>query len=166
MNKVLGTPWNFENEYPSPNGEISLAFGYVGEVAMGAPLAGECFLKINGEKLKLNGRFGGPIVWDENSEKAVIPYWTPNRFQKIAIIDTSRMKMMVSKKEFRVIELSKFKNGLIYGVDSPIYRTERIEFDIEMEKYDSEIEIKTECKTKTEIYNNGCKRTNTTRTRM
>lgn len=143
MNKTIETPWDFRNEYHSPNGQKSLEFGYVGEVAMGAPLSGECFLNINGEKLKLNGMFGGPIVWSENSEKAAIPYWTQNRFQKLVIIDTTRMKIMISKRDFRVIELSEIKNGLVLGIDSPKHRTERIEFDIKTEKFSGEIEIKT-----------------------
>ena len=150
MNKTLGTPWDFRYEYPSPDGQKSLEFGFVGEVAMGAPLSGECFLNIKGEKLKLNGMFGGPIVWSENSEKAAIPYWTQNRFQKLAIIETNKMKMMISERYFRVIELSEIRNGLVLGIDSPIHRTERIEFDIKTEKYSSEIEIKTG-------YNNGYK---------
>ena len=143
MNKPLGTPWDFANEYTSPNGKLILEFGYVGEIAMGAPLSGECFLKINGEKNKLNGMFGGPIVWSENSEKAAIPYWTQKRFQKLAIIDTNRMKILISKRDFKVIELSKFENGFVYGIDSPIYRTKVIEYDVETEKYSDEIDIKT-----------------------
>lgn len=143
MDKVLGTPWNFPNEYTSPNRQLILEFGYVGEVAMGAPLSGECFLKMANEKMKLDGMFGGPIVWSANSKKAAIPYWTRNRFQKLAIIDINEMKILISKKNFRVIELSKFENGLVYGIDSPIYRTEKIEFNIGIEKFSKEIEIKT-----------------------
>ena len=57
---------------------------------------------------------------------------------------------MISERYFRVIELSEIRNGLVLGIDSPIHRTERIEFDIKTEKYSSEIEIKTG-------YNNGYK---------
>lgn len=142
MNKNIDTPWDFRNEYLSPNGQNSLEFGYVGEVAMGAPLSGECFLNINGDKLKLNGMFGGPIVWSENSKKAALPYWDRNRLQKLAIIDTSEMKILISKKVFRVIELSKFENGLVYGIDSPIHLTEKIEFNVRIEKFSKEIKIK------------------------
>ncbi len=150
MNKTIGTPWDFANEYISPNGQLSLEYGYVGEVAMGAPLSGECFLKIVKSKIKLDGMFGGPIVWSENSDKAAVPYWTRNRFQKLAIIDINEMKILISKKDFRVIELSKFENGLVYGIDSPIYRTEKIEFNVGIEKFSNEIKIKTG-------YNNGYK---------
>lgn len=130
MDNYLGTPWDFSNEYPSPDGQKSLEFGYTGEIAMGAPLSGECWLTINGQKTKLNGMYGGPIVWCENSIIAAIPYWTQNRFQKLAIVDTNSMKIMISRKDFRVIELSKIENGLVFGIDSPKYRSERIEFDI------------------------------------
>ncbi|MGV6832051.1 MAG: hypothetical protein ACWA5P_10900 [bacterium] len=141
MNNILGTPWDFKNEYPAPNGLILLEFGDLGEVAMGAPLSGECFLNINGAKRKLDGLFGGPIVWSENSEIAAIPYWTKNRAQKLVIIDTKRMRMMISKKNFRVIELSEIKNGLVLGIDSPIYRTEQIKFNIAAEEYLSEFDL-------------------------
>lgn len=53
------------------------------------------------------------------------------------------MKIMIAKKNFRVIELSEIENGLVHGIDSPIYRTERIEFAIETENYSSVMEIKT-----------------------
>ena len=140
MNK-LGTPWDFANKYTSPDRLLTLDFGYVGEIAMGAPLSGECFLKIQGKRFKLDGMFGGPIVWNESSKKAAIPYWTRNRLQKLAIIDINEMKILISKKEFRVIELSKYENELVYGIDSPIHQTEKIEFNVQTEKYSKKIEI-------------------------
>jgi len=142
MSNLLGTPWHFENEYPSPNGQKSLTYGCVVEIAMGAPLSGECSLQSNGEKLLLKGRFGGPVVWSENSEKAALPYWTPNDFQKLAIIDTIQMKIFLSQKQFRVLQLSEIKKGVVLGIDSPINQTQKIEFHIETEEYASELEIK------------------------
>ncbi|MEP3209724.1 MAG: hypothetical protein ABJN95_11065 [Maribacter sp.] len=142
MSNNLETPWNFANESLSPNGKFILQFGYVGEVAMGAPLSGECFLLFDNKKFTLNGMFGGPIVWNEISDKAAIPYWTENRFQKLAIIDMSEMKIYISDKDFRVIQLDKFKNDLILGIDSPIYRTEKINYDFRTEKYVKVIEVK------------------------
>ena len=52
------------------------------------------------------------------------------------------MKFFLSKKTFRVIQLQEFKNDLIMGIDSPIYRTEMIEFDLYTEKYSLEGFIK------------------------
>ena len=50
MNNSLETPWDFANEYISPNKRFKLKFGYINEVAMGAPLSGECFLEFDGKK--------------------------------------------------------------------------------------------------------------------
>ena len=52
------------------------------------------------------------------------------------------MKIHISDKDFRVIQLDKFENDLIFGIDSPIYRTEKINFDIRTEKYVNVIEVK------------------------
>ena len=141
MYKKLGTPWDFANEFTSPNRKLSLEFGYAEEVAMGAPIAGECFLKTGKGNFTLNGTFGGPAIWNESSDKAAIPYWTPYRSQKLAIIDVNEMKILISEKKFRVIQVSKFENGVIYGIDSPIYEPETIEFNVETEKYLKELKI-------------------------
>jgi len=85
--------------------------------------------------------YGRPIVWNEASNKAAILYWTKNYFQKLAIVDIVRMKISISEKNFRVIELSKFENELIYGIDSPINRTEKIEFNLKTEKFSEEMQI-------------------------
>ncbi len=135
MNNNLETPWSFAHEFSSPNGNVKLTYGWVGEVAMGAPLSGECFLLSDHSKLKLNGMFGGPPIWSENSAKAAIPYWTQNRFQKLAIIDIKKMKIQISERTFRVIQLQKFENHIVSGIDSPIYKTEKIDFNINTEKF-------------------------------
>lgn len=142
MDKDIGTPWDFDSEYISPDGSAKLEFGMVGEVAMGAPLSGECFLSTKSKKFKLDGMFGGPAIWNENSEKAALPFWTQNRFQKLAIIDLLNMKVLLSEKTFRVIQLNKFQNNVILGVDSPIYRTEKIKFNIKTDKYSKQIQLK------------------------
>ena len=143
----MGTPWNFATEYPSPNGKAKLVYGSVGEVAMSAPLAGDCFLIMDGEKFELNGLYGGPAIWSENSARVAIPYWTKSRSQKLAIIDLQEMTIKISEKDFRVIELTKYKGGVVSGIDSPIYRSENIAFQPEAEPYSQEIEIITGHKT-------------------
>jgi len=54
MGKVLGTPWDFLNEYTSRDNKLTLDFENVYEIVMDAPLSGTCFLKIEGGKIKLN----------------------------------------------------------------------------------------------------------------
>lgn len=142
MSKTRGTAWDFPNESISPNGEAALEFKYLGEVAMGAPLSGECHLKTKNGKFRLDGQFGGPVVWNENSKMVAIPYWTQSWLQQMAIVDIEKMKMFVSEKSFRVLELGKFESHLIFGVDSPIHKTQEVEFDVSTEKCAFEIEIK------------------------
>ncbi len=142
MNKPTGTPWDFSNEYVSPNGYHKLEYGYVAEIGMGGPLSGECFLETNNRKLKLEGIFGGPVVWNNLSDKVAIPFWTKSRLQKLAIIDIPKMSISISERDFRVIKLSKFEGYIVSGIDSPIYRTKKIEFDIEKEKFERTIGIK------------------------
>ncbi len=133
-------PWDFADEYISPDGHAKLRYGLVGEIAMGAPLAGSCFLIMEGTKYKLPGIYGGPVVWSSDSEIASLPYWTEHRFQKMAIVDLTTKKVRISEKIFSVLSLSALHHDVVYGVDS----TKQIAFDINKEVFSNEMDLVTD----------------------
>ena len=140
MNREYPNPWDFSNtdqNLRSPNGEYRLEFGELNEIAMGAPIGGPCYLIFEDKKIKINDWAGGPVIWNNTSDKVALPIWTKNRNQKISIVNIANMTITLFKKEFRVLHLDKFDGELIFGVDSPIYMTTELSFDIDRE----EIEI-------------------------
>ena len=142
MKKTSGTPWNFAEEYSSPDGRYKLRFFNVGEVGMSAPLGGGCYLEFDGRGYELPGHFGGPVAWNEHSTKAALPYWTKKRSQRLAVVDVEKMELLLSEEIFRVIQLSHFEDELICGVDSPIYLSEKIEFDLRRQPMGASVEIR------------------------
>ncbi|MCB0374354.1 MAG: hypothetical protein KDD04_00380 [Sinomicrobium sp.] len=141
MNASSGTPWNFREAYGSPDGKCKLEYENVREVGMSAPMEGVCFLEIDGRRYRLEGSFGGPAVWNSLSDKIAVPFWTKTRSQKLAVIDIKTMRIWISEKNFRVIQLSAFENDTVFGTDSPLYQTEKIEFDVRTETYGQKISI-------------------------
>lgn len=75
--------------------------------------------------------------WHSLNERIALPIWTKQRNQKIAIVDVANLTITTFKKEFRVLFFNKFLDNNLSGVDSPIYMTTKLIFDISKE----EIEI-------------------------
>ena len=142
MKKSSGNPWNFHLAYPSPDNQHKIEYQNVGEIAMSAPHGGSCILYVHGKKYEPDAHFGGPALWNSESDKIAIPLWTRSRNQKLAIIDIKKMTLAISAKNFRVIQLEDFQENLISGIDSPIYKTEKIEFELELEDFEQVLDIK------------------------
>lgn len=140
MNIEYPNPWNFSNidkNLLSPNGKYKIEFVDLYEIAMGGPIGGECYLLFENKKIKLNGFCGGPIIWNETNEKIALPIWTKNRNQKIAIVDAFNFTITTFKKEFSVLHFSKFIDNNLIGIDSPIYMTTKLNFDILKEEIET-----------------------------
>ena len=140
MNNDYPNPWNFSNidkNLLSPNGKYKIEFGELYEIAMGAPIGGKCYLIYENKKLKLNDWCGGPIIWNETNKKVALPLWTKQRNQKIAIVDITVLNITIFKKEFRVLHFNKFLDNHLFGIDSPIYMTAKLNFDIDKEEIET-----------------------------
>ena len=57
-----------------------------------------------------------------------------SRNQRIAVVDVTTMTITIYKQEFRVLDLQRFDDNLIIGIDSPIYMTTYVKVDIDNEK--------------------------------
>lgn len=135
-------PWDFYNgnkELTSSDGVNKIQYSDLGEIAMGAPLGGHCeWTNSNGEKIKLNGWFGGPAIWNTNGTKIAIPTWTrkflKGTVQQISILDIEKREIVRFKKKFNVLDLRTFDQNEICGYDSPLYRAEIVKFDLTKER--------------------------------
>lgn len=145
MNNIYPNPWNFSNSdknLTSPNKKYRIEYTELYEIAMGAPIGGECFLISNDIKIKLSDFCGGPIIWNQESSKIALPIWTKNRDQKIGIYDIESKTMTVYKRKFRVLQLDRFIDNKLIGIDSPIFQTEKIEINTKTEIIESISKLK------------------------
>ena len=136
MNEIDPNPWYFTNNdenLRSPNGKFKVEYKDFGEIAMGGPIRGSYQISLNGRALKLVESVGGPIVWNDASNKIAIPVWTKNRKQKIAVFDVHSQTLTMYRKEFSVLHLSQFEGNTIYGINSPVYKPVAVHFEIGIE---------------------------------
>lgn len=137
MNNTSPDPWNFPNIYKNmaaPNGKCSIVFSELSEIAMGAPLKGICYLISGNRKTKICDHAGGPIIWDETSNRVALPVWTPSRKQQIGILDINNQTLTLFTKEFSVLHLTKFQNNTLSGIDSPLHKSTALNFDLSAEE--------------------------------
>ena len=149
MIDTLSTPWDFHNndrKAYSPDNFHNLVYYNLREIAMGAPIGGECYL-MNKDKqqIRIHDWCGGPPAWEKEGRFVAIPIWTRKFFsgtvQQIGVVDTKRRELKIFKQTFNVLDLRSFDNGVIYGYDSPIYKTTTLTFDTQKEKIDKVIEL-------------------------
>lgn len=134
--------WDFYNgnkEFISPDGLNKIEYYNLNELAMGSPLGGYCeWINKNGERIKLNGCYGGPAIWNTNGTKIAIPTWTrkflKGTVQQISILDIEKREIVLFKKVFSVLDLRTFDQNEICGYDSPIYKTKTVKFDLTSQK--------------------------------
>src|SRR6478736_9549914 len=134
-------PWIFENadeQMFSPDRQFRIEYGTLIEFVQGSPLAGKCFLVDNsGGKHLINKLCGGPPIWSAEGNKVAIPVWKrtflKGTIQKILIIDINNKECTLFRKKFRVLDLKSFNKNIIYGIDSPVHKTDEVHFDLNKE---------------------------------
>lgn len=148
MVDTLSTPWDFHNNDKkvfSPKGKQKLIYGDLNEIAMGAPIGGQCYLETEDkQKLKIHDWCGGPPAWDTDGDLVAIPIWTRKflgTVQQIGIVDTIKGELKIFKKTFDVLDIRSFDKGIVYGHDSPISKTKTVTFNIEKEKIDKVLRL-------------------------
>ena len=131
-------PWNFSNSDKnlfSFDKKYKIEYGELYEIGMGAPLSGECYLvDSENKKILLNNWCAGPIVWETNSHKLLLPIWSKSFFkgtvQKIAIADILKKEITIYTQTFNVLDIRTFDENIISGYDSPIYKTKVLNLDV------------------------------------
>jgi len=147
MNNTKADPWNFEAAYPSPDHTHTITYNDLEEMAIGAPLNGQCFLHFpNGKSIKLGGWCGGPPVWEPDGNKVALPLWKRKIFvgtvQQLAIIDVAKLEMKIYNKVFNVLDVQSFVSNMIKGCNTPLNKCEPVTFDICKEKVCKIIDLK------------------------
>ena len=142
-------PWDFHNTdktFVSVDNFHKVVYYDLNEIAMGAPIGGQCFLETTDKKkVKIHNWCGGPPAWETDGHLIAIPIWTriflKGTVQQIGILDTRTMELKIFAKTFNVLDLRSFDKKTIYGYDSPTHKTKIVTFDIEKEKIGSVIKL-------------------------
>ena len=119
-------PWAYGANLKSPNGSLVATISDASEIAMGAPTSGTLTIS-NGITIP---HCNPSMVWSEDSQYLAVPQWTDNNSQNLVIISMIDAKQYMFKTLYRVLELSKFIDGEITGVDSPIHKTKKLKVQI------------------------------------
>lgn len=137
--------WDFSNidqQAHSPNKRYRIEYSNLNEFHMGSPMGGECYLVgNNNEKCLIDEWCGGPPVWSQDN-KVAIGKWVANGIQKIYLVDPVKMEITVFKEVFTIVNLRDFADGIIRGVESPVYKPMDIVFDTQTAKIEETIKIK------------------------
>lgn len=110
-------PWAFGNtdrQTISPDNFHRLVYYNLNEVAMGAPLDGECYLETKGgQKIKIHDSCGGPPVWETTGQLVALPIWTERRNQQIAVVNVITKELTIFQEQFGVLRLQSFEKNMI-----------------------------------------------------
>lgn len=147
MSNTKVDPWNFESDYPSPDNSHTIVYSDLEEMAIGAPLNGQCFLEFpNGRSIKLGGWCGGPPVWEPNGSRVALPLWKRKIFvgtvQQLAIIDVDALEMKIYNKTFNVLDVQSFTENIIKGCNTPLNKCEPVNLDLSKEKVCKIVDLK------------------------
>ncbi|MET0395491.1 MAG: hypothetical protein ABW277_01560 [Longimicrobiaceae bacterium] len=114
------SPWGGppQEMLTSPDGAWSVTYSDSCEIAMGAPVSGTLTVS-NGMEIRC---CNGSLVWSGDSRYLAVPQWTRSRMQRLVVVDLPRRRACYTDREFNVLELHSFANGVISGIDSPVHR--------------------------------------------
>jgi hypothetical protein len=141
---VKSNPWRVhpdETPFASPDGKKEFLYTHAEEIRMGSPLSATGLIKTQNENYHLKPLFGIPPIWSDCSKYLAIPYWNYNYSQKIALININTLEIKLSAKNYRVLTFKSFKNNVITGVDSPEYKPDYIEVNIQKMQFSNIIKI-------------------------
>lgn len=127
------SPWSNSVDRVSPDGRYRAEIMDAIEIGMGAPTSGTLIVSEN--------RYGGAVlvhlhacnpslVWSADSRALAIPQWTAQRQQTLCIVSLPSGIVRSVPGEFRVLELHSFEDGILRGIDSPVYQPRSVEIAV------------------------------------
>jgi hypothetical protein len=116
------SPWSYSARLSSRDGRFTAAFEYENEVCQGGPTYGRVVLSNGMTFDSCNPSF----VWSNNSKYLAVPQWTHYREQRLLVINAELRTSKLLPEVFQVLELHTFTDGMVEGIDSPVYRPKRV----------------------------------------
>jgi hypothetical protein len=126
------SPWAASAELASPDGRTVARVADASEIAMGAPTSGTLQLSNGMSRESCNPS----MVWSDDSAYLAVPQWTRERRQRLLIVSVARQTSRYAPGEYRVLELHAFRDGVVSGVDSPVYQSRPVAVDVRQLAWD------------------------------
>lgn len=92
---------------------------------MGSPTSGDLTI----DKAAFGPGFGPSAVWSEDSKYLVLPRWVEIN-QVLCLLNVKANEMFVGKTRFGVLQLAKLEDGILTGVNSPIFEPKDLRINI------------------------------------
>jgi hypothetical protein len=127
------SPWINSADCNSPDGRFRATISNASEVGMGAPTSGKLVIYDNHQHGRICAWLEScnpSFIWSSDSQAVAVPQWTSNRKQRMCIVLVPSGRVQTVLDEFDVLELHAFVDGVIRGVDSPVYRPRHFEFSV------------------------------------
>jgi len=126
------SPWELFARKDSPDGLSIATFDDAFEIAMGAPTRGTLTVTKAGydQPISVIHDASGSVVWSSDSKMLAFPRWTENRDQNLCVLNLIDGKIEATAGRYDVLQLDSFHDGLVVGVDSPIYRPKQVRIQI------------------------------------
>jgi uncharacterized protein YfaP (DUF2135 family) len=128
------SPWTDSEERVSPDGRFRAVIEGAIEIAMGAPTSGTLVIAENNAAGRIHVQLEScnpSFVWSSDSRAVAVPQWTPIRQQRMCIVSVPSGKVRAIPGPFSVLELHAFEQGVVRGIDSPIYVPRNIAVPVE-----------------------------------
>jgi hypothetical protein len=106
----------------SPDGRYVAIYDRSVEIAMGGPTVGRLVIRLRDTKAQIAvfTDAGPSFVWAEDSSAIAFPRWTYDRMQRLAVLPLPGSKAKTLETLYSVLELHRFADGVVTGIDSPI----------------------------------------------
>lgn len=125
------SPWADSAQKPSPDGRYIATVDGAVEIAMGAPTSGNLAIMNRALQELLDLKCCNPsFVWASDSSSLAIPQWNDTMQQVLVIIRLPSFQLVHIPQTFRVLQLHSFHNGIVRGVDSPMFHPREVEIAV------------------------------------
>ena len=70
------------------------------------------------------------LAWSDDSRLLAVPQWTPDKAQRLLLVDPAAGSVRTLPGTYRVLELRSFRGGVLEGTDSPRHRPAPLRLDL------------------------------------
>ena len=117
------SPWESQVRLVSPDGKHVAEIPEAREFVQGGPTSGELIL----DGLPILKECGVSLAWSDDARFIAVPMWKigwigNGKGQKLIVLDIGTNTTIECGDKFRLIEVQRFEDGVVAGVDSPAHK--------------------------------------------
>jgi hypothetical protein len=130
---VRGSAWDAAADEKSPDGNYRATIRDAQEIRMGGPTWGalQVHEKAGNRLLAKLDSCSPTFTWSNRSDALAVPQFTHALDQRLVIVSPATGRVRVLPQSYSVLVLHSFDEGVVRGVDSPLYAARPIEVVID-----------------------------------